>query len=47
MHVCMYMCKHVRVYVLLRTCLFACASVHTGLRACMCVRAGVRACTYA
>jgi len=26
---------------------FACASVHTGLRACMCVRAGMRACTCA
>jgi len=44
-------CKRVRVHVPLRTyartCVFACASVHTGLRACMCARAGVRACTCA
>ena len=33
------------MYLDARTCVFVCASVHTGLRACMCAREGVRACT--
>ena len=35
------------MYLYTRTCMFVCASVHTGLHACMCARAGMRACTCA
>jgi len=48
MHACMYacihVCKHACMYLNARTCVFVCASVHTGLRACVCARAGVCAC---
>ena len=48
MHACMcacaYMCKCACMHLFTRTCVFVCASVHTGLRACMCACAGVREC---